>query len=330
VARSSVMARVPFRSLREMSATLSKKLAGIAIVIAALLALAGCGSSPTKSSKDSGSFPVTLKSAGADVTVKSKPHRIVSLSPTATEDLFAVDADQQVVAVDNQSTYPAKAPKTSLSGLTPNAEAIAKYRPDLVVISNNTNGIAGNLQKLGITVLTEPAATTLDDVYAQITDLGRATGHTDVATQLANNTRNTINTAISSAPRFNPPLKAYHEVDNTYYSVTSSTFIGQIYKRMGLDNIADAADKTGSGYPQLSQEYIVSSNPDVVFLADSKCCAQSATTLEQRPGWNNIKALQMNNGVVSLDDDVASRWGPRTADLVVQIQTALQGWKTPS
>src|SRR5207253_7919775 len=77
------------------------------------------------------SFPVTIHAANGDVVVTSRPTRIVSLSPTGTEDLFAVRAGSQVVAVDNDSDYPTSAPHTSLSGFTPNVEAIAGYKPDL-------------------------------------------------------------------------------------------------------------------------------------------------------------------------------------------------------
>jgi iron complex transport system substrate-binding protein len=69
------------------------------------------------------------------------PQRIVSLSPTATEMLFAIGADDQVVAVDEMSNYPAEAlaKATALSGYTPNVEAIAAYEPDLVVHDGSTD-----------------------------------------------------------------------------------------------------------------------------------------------------------------------------------------------
>src|SRR5437868_1088672 len=127
------------------------------------------------------SFPVTVHAANGQVQVKVRPTRIVSLSPTATEDLFAVGAGAQVVAVDDQSSYPAKAPRTKLSGYTPNAEAIAGYNPDLVVVSND-GGLVSSLQKLGLTVLLEPAAANLPQAYDEIRQLGAATGHDETST----------------------------------------------------------------------------------------------------------------------------------------------------
>ena len=101
---------------------------------------------------------MTVKAGNGAVTIKSDPARIVSLSATATEDLYAVGAGSQVVAVDQESDYPAGVPKTSLSGLTPNIEAIAKYNPSLVVASQDSGGLVAGLKKLGVPVLIEPAA----------------------------------------------------------------------------------------------------------------------------------------------------------------------------
>ena len=120
--------------------------------------------------RGSADFPITIKAANGDVTIKARPTRIVSLSPTATETLFAVGAGKQVVAVDDQSDYPKQAPRTKLSGFTPNAEAVAAYNPDLVVVSND-GGIVASLQKLGITVILEPAAKNVAEAYDEI---GRA------------------------------------------------------------------------------------------------------------------------------------------------------------
>src|SRR5262249_54033116 len=91
------------------------------------------------------------------------PKRIVSLSPTATESLFAVGAGKQVIAVDDQSTYPKRAPRTKLSGFTPNVEAIAEYRPDLVVIAYDPGDLRASLGRLHIRVLMQDAAKTLPE-----------------------------------------------------------------------------------------------------------------------------------------------------------------------
>jgi iron complex transport system substrate-binding protein len=237
--------------------------------------------------------------------------------------LFAVGAGPQVVAVDTDSDYPPSAPRTALSGLDPNVEAIAKYRPDLVIVYYNTEGLVHALTSLHIPVLLEPAAATLADAYGQISEIGRATGNATKAQRLITSMRDKIKTLVAEAPRFSSPITYYFEVGvNPYYAVTSQTFIGQILSLFHLRNVADAAPAAAGGYPELSSEYIVKVNPDIIFLADTICCAQSSMTVARRPGWNQITAVK-DGAVIGLNDDIASRWGPRVVDLVADIEQAL-------
>jgi iron complex transport system substrate-binding protein len=250
------------------------------------------------------------------------PHRIVSLSPTATESLFAIGAGKQVIAVDDQSDYPSTAPRTKLSGFTPNVEAIASYRPDLVVVGFDPGGLVTSLQKLKIRVLSQPAAQNLNDTYAQILQLGSVTGHRDSAKALVSRMKHRIGDLVAHARR-DPSLSVYHELEPDLYSATSKTFIGRIYALFGLKNIADAADSTGSGYPQLSAEYIIGANPSLIVLADTRCCGQTRQTVSARPGWGTIAAVR-NHAIVRIDDSIASRWGPRVVNFVRAVASALR------
>jgi iron complex transport system substrate-binding protein len=301
-------------------------LAFVAVLV--LLVLAACGSngasqaSPTETAApQSAPFPVTVESAGAPVTIATRPERIVSLSPTATESLFAIRAGDQVVAVDDQSNYPAEAPRSKLSGYQPNVEAIAGYRPDLVVAAFDPSGLVKGLRKLDIPVLLQPAATNLDEAYAQIEALGLVTGHEAGAKAVVTRMRARIAELVASASA-GTSIAVYHELGPDYFSATSKTFIGSIYKLLGAENIADGAGGKAPDYPQLSAEYILSTNPDVIVLSDTKCCGQSAETVAGRPGWSKIAAVR-NGNVVPVDDDIASRWGPRTVDFVEIVAQAL-------
>jgi cobalamin transport system substrate-binding protein len=237
-------------------------------------------------------------------------HRIISLSPTVTEDLFAIGAGKQVIAVDNQSNYPKRAPQTSLSGYNPNAEAVANYHPDLVLISYDPGDFAKQLRQLGIKVVFEKASDNLKQAYSQILSIGRLTGHPRGAHAVVRSMRKHLAAIVAGVPTTRRHLRVYHELDPTYYSATSSTFIGSVYKLLGFRDIADAAGTAGDQYPQLSGEYIVAKNPQIIVLADTKCCQQSYATVAERPGWSNIAAVQ-HHRVVRANDDVASRWGPR-------------------
>jgi iron complex transport system substrate-binding protein len=297
-----------------------------AVVAAAALVLTGCandddaGGGTPEASASGAAYPVTVGS----LTLDRRPERIISLSPSATEMLFAVEAGQQVVAVDDQSTYPADAPKTDLSGFKPNAEAIAAKNPDLVVLSDDLNKIVDQLARLKIPTFVTPAAKSVEDTYTEIGQLGTLTGHQNEASALTARMKTDIDKIVQSVPARSTPLSYYYELDPTFYSVTSKTFIGSIFARFGLTNVADAADPDGAkgGYPQLSQETLVKANPDMIFLADSKCCRQSAATVKARTGWSGITAVKTGQ-IVALDDDIASRWGPRIVDLVQSIADAV-------
>jgi iron complex transport system substrate-binding protein len=293
---------------------LRRSLVLVATLAVALTAVAAAGSRPQAS------FPITIQAANGPVTIARQPARILSLSPTLTEDLFAVGAGQQVVAVDDQSDYPKQAPRTKLSGITPNAEAIAAYDPDLVIVSYD-GPIIGQLQKLGMTVLLEPAIDTMAQAYEQIRQVGRATGHVAQAAKVVRNMQVKFTKAIRSVPKTHRHLRVYHELTPDYYSTTSSTFIGRVYKLFGFQNIADAADNTHSGYPQLSGEYILKANPQLVVLADSVCCGQQPATVAARPGWAQLDAVKQQR-VIAVDDSIASRWGPRLVNFVAAIAAA--------
>ncbi|GII83857.1 ABC transporter substrate-binding protein [Sphaerisporangium siamense] len=306
----------------------------LACALLGTLTLAACGRTDAPSatsavtsttpapSAGAAGFPVTVQAGNGPVTIAARPTKIISLSASHTETLFAIGAGPQVVAVDDQSNQPAEAPRTDLSGFKPNVEAIVAKRPDLVVLSNDIDGVVGALTKLGVPVLLEPAATKFDEVYDEIADLGAATGNAAKATELAQGMKGRIDAIAAAAPK-DKKLSYYHELDSTPYSVTSSTFLGQVYGLFGLTNIADKAPDPAGGYPKLSSEFVVKADPDLIFLGDTKCCGQSRETLAKRPGWAGLSAIK-NDRVVPLDDDIASRWGPRVVDLVKVVGEAVQ------
>ena len=316
---------------------LRRKRTSIALA-AATVALAGCASaagpsastasSPATSSAAAAgaSFPVTLTASNGKVTITAKPARIVSLDPTATEDLYAIGAGTQVVAVDQDSDYPPGIPVTNLSGLTPNITTIAGYTPSLVIASQNSGGLVAGLGKLGIPVLIEPAATTLSGVYRQIEQIGQATGHYNQAKEVVKNMQEVISDAVAQVGTRYWGMTYYWEVsDDPYYSATSATLIGHILDMFGLKNIADAAGKAADGgYPELSGQYVIAARPQFIFLQDDQPAygGQTPAMVAARPGWAVIPAVR-NHDTFSLNDDVASRWGPRVPSLVNALANAL-------
>lgn len=314
----------------------------IALLTALLFAVAACGgdggdttttaragittipghtttTAPATTSPSVAAFPVTVTDATGEVLIEAEPRSIVSLSSTATEMLFAIGAGEQVIAVDEFSTYPDEAPRTDLSGFQPNLEAIIGYEPDLVVISFDPGELQSGLDAVGVPSLLLPTALSLGDSYAQLEVIGAATGHIGEAAEVVGQMQRDIVDAIAAAD-VPDGISFYHEVDGTLYSTTSSSFLGQIYLLLGLENIADSADD-GSGFPQLASEYIVAEDPDIIFLGDVDF-GVTPESLGERPGWGGMTAVQ-NNSIVGLDSYLASNWGPRVVELVELITEAV-------
>ena len=312
-----------------------------ALVASALLAataLVGCGSEQETGESADGTdattttaegFPVTITAIpNGPVVIGDQPERIVSLSPTSTEMLFAIGSGDQVIAADEYSNYPEEAPRVDgLSGYTPNVEAVLEYDPDLVVLTPTGEGIIDGLTAAGVPTLMLDASEVLEDTYEQIELLGEATGNRENATELVDDMQTTIDEAIATVPQDlkDAGLTYYHELSSSYHSISDRTYLGQIYAAFGLSSIAPDTDD----YPQLTSEAVVAANPDIIFLANTKAEGMDPETIASRPGWETIDAVR-DDQVISLDDDLASRWGPRVAELVEEIARQLNERVVPA
>jgi iron complex transport system substrate-binding protein len=288
-------------------------------MVAALL-VAGCGADDEApgggdaTGTPAAGFPVTV----GDLTLETRPTRIVSLSPAVTEMLFAIGAGEQVVAVDEFSNYPPEAPVTDLSGFEINTEAVAEYEPDLVVISSYAEVIP-QFEALDIPVHLAPdGPTTVGDVYAQITDLGVLTGRVGEAADLVERMRGDLDKLVADAPERAEPLRYYIEIDDTYWTYTSDSLVGSLFSMVGLENIAS---EPGSVSIQLTAEAIVDANPHIIFLTNA-AFGVDAEAVAARDGWADIEAVRTGQ-IVELDTDIASRWGPRIVDLMETVVDAV-------
>ena len=309
--------------------------------LAVLLTLAGCSSGsdddgaqaaatsdatgsaePSATASDAaatgGDFPVTISSEAGEFTLDDAPERIVSLSPSATEILFAVGAGDQVVAVDEFSTFPEDAPVTDLSGFQPNVEAVVAYDPDLVVISNDANDLVASLTELDVPVLANPAPADLEAGYEGMAEIGVATGRVDQTAAEIERIRREVDAAVEQAPE--TAVRVYHELDDTYFAASRYGFIGSIYNRLGATTIADEADTDRTGFPQLTEEAVIAADPELVVITDQ--VDYGPEDVAARPGWQDVTAVREGD-VVVVDADVASRWGPRIPQFVETAAAAL-------
>ena len=274
--------------------------------------------------RETADFPTRLQGPdGRTLVLSEQPQRIVSLSATHTEMIYAFGAGDQIAATDQTSNYPDEANSTpKVDAFNFNIEEVASLNPDLVILAFDFQGETEALDQLEIPNLLLPPAATLEDMFSQMELLGKAVGRSEDAVRLVTSMEAEIAEILDSVPASEPRLSLYHEVDDTLFTANSLSFLGDIYTKMNLVNIADEVpDEFSSGYVQLSAEFIFESDPDLIFLGDASF-GQTVQTVSARPGWNTLTAVQLGH-LFELDADIAGRWGPRTIDLIREVAAAI-------
>jgi iron complex transport system substrate-binding protein len=252
------------------------------------------------------------------VTIEAEPQRIISMLPSHTETLCALDACDKLIGVDDFSNYPPEVdalPKLG-GGLTgydggPDVEGIVALEPDLVLVSEYGD-LAQLLEQAGLTVYAG-SPQSYDDTFLFFEVLGQLTNKEIEATLLTDKVQKEVE-AISNLVAGAESVSVYYEIDSTPYSVGPDSFIGVLLNKAGGQTIVTAEQ---GDFPQLDPEFIISSNPQVIILSDAPS-GESIETLKARPGWENLQAIQ-NNKVFALtaeQNDLANRPGPRIAEVV--------------
>ena len=299
----------------------------LALSLALVLALtAACSddgdngtSTPTVTATTAVQYPLTLTDGQSrSVTLEDAPQRIASLSPAATEVLFAIGTGDQVAAIDKFSNYPPEAAtREQLDAFQPSVEAIAGAQPDLVFLVYDPGNLVDGLENAGLTVffLETP---TLEGVLEQIQLLGRATGHPEEADELVATMQQGIDDIQERLADVEQGPRLFHEVDNQLYTVAPASFVGSLYTILKAQNIAAG---TAQAFPQLSQEAIIEADPEVIILGDA-AGGETAETVKARPGWGSISAVK-DNRIYVIDPDIVSRPGPRLVDALEALAQAL-------
>ena len=271
-------------------------------------------------------FPITVhRSDGRELTIPKAPQRIASLSPAATEVLYAVGAGPQIVATDLQSDFPAEAENTTkLDAFQPNPEAIADVEADLIIVAHNQDGIVEVLDRLGEKVLFLEMPDTIDGVTAQVWLLAGVSGHAEEGRRLVQEMKGRMMAVIDKVADVEEGPRVYHELDSTFFTVAPNSFVGDFYTLLKARNIAEGAP---TAYPQLSQEEILDRDPEVIVLADADA-GESSQTVKARPGWGVISAVK-DDRIYVIDPDLVSRPGPRLVDGLEQLARFLYPEKFP-
>lgn len=244
---------------------------------------------------------------GVTVNLPAPPQRIVSLLPSLTETVCALDQCQRLVGVDRYSNWPVSVRSLTVvgGGLDPQIETIVALRPDVVLMATSSRA-ASRLEALGLKVVAlEPK--THADVQRVLDQMGRLLGVGD-----ARRVWRTIDAGVSAAAQSLPPsvrrVRVYFEVNSGPYGAGTASFIGETLTRLGVQNIVPA--ELGP-FPRLNPEFVVRANPDLIMIGE-----RNTQALEQRPGWGAIRALRERRVCVFAPDeaDILVRPGPRMAD----------------
>ena len=266
------------------------------------------------------SFPLTLSgSDGVAITIPAQPQRIVSVSPGATEILFAIGAGPQVVAVDRYSDYPPAAqalPQLATYLDTADPETVLAQSPDLLVTS--TADQAQQFRSLGIPTLLLDIPTTIDGVYEDTRLLGTATGHDAETQRFIAETRRRVDAVVQRLRDVAQGPTVFFELDNTLYTAAPGSFIGNMLALLHARNVAAGAS---SPFPQLTAEAVIAANPEVILLADGGF-GESLATVAARPGWSTTSAVTTGR-VIAVDPNLTNRPGARIADAVELLAGAL-------
>ena len=270
-------------------------------------------------------FLALLVSMCSSPTQESKDIKIISLSTTHTEIIQSLEAQDTLIAVDAFSEV--DFPVQRIDAYTVTAEELAPLNPDMVIIAFDFNGIVDGLESQEINYILLPPAKNFEDVYSQISTIGEIVNKKGAASSKVRDMKLEINRILDDANY--EDVSVYHEIGYSYgiYSVNSDSLIGEIYNALGVVNIANSEeDPFGSGYPALSEEMVIESNPDYIVVGHSDYLNKD---LSIREGWGNISAVE-NSNVYFLDDTLASNWGTTTVQLVKELSTTCLLYTSPS
>ena len=263
-------------------------------------------------------FLALLFSMCSNVTQEaSNEIRVVSLSTTHTEIIQSLEAEETLIAVDSFSEvdFPVKV----IDAYTVTAEELAPLNPDVVILAFDFNGIVEGLENQEINYVLLPPAKNFEDVYSQIESIGSIVNKESEAFSTTRDMKIEINRILDNA-NFGD-TSVYHEIGYSYgiYSVNSNSLIGQIYNSLGVINIANnTEDPFGSGYPALTEEQVIESNPEYIVIGHSDYLNKDLST---RMGWEDINAIE-NSNVYFLDENLANNWGTTTVQLVSELSNS--------
>ena len=255
---------------------------------------------------------------------KADKLKIVSLSTTHTEIVQAVGGGELLVGADSFSETPETVKK--IDAFTVTTDEILELNPDVVLLAFDINEIVTDLEGIEMKYALLPPARNFEDVYSQIEIIGNLIHKENEAKNLISSMRDDVSTILQNTTF--KDIKIFHEIGYTYgiYTVNKNSFIGEIYNLLGVKNIAnELEDPFRSGYPEISEEKIIESNPDLIVVGHSDYLNKDLST---RTSWKNLTAVK-NNNIYFLDENLANNWGVNTVDLLNVLNEIIDSKQDP-
>ena len=305
------------------------------VLVLMLGILVGCGSTEESSESNvnneqteeqTGAFPVTITDdAGNEVTIEEQPDSIVSLLPSATETLFALGLDEEIVGVSDYDNYPAKAAdKEKVGSMDLNLEAILALQPDVAFlqdyhVANASDGIK-QLQAAGIEVVIVEIGSTFDSVYKSIEMIGKATGKSTEADQIVTGMKDKVKELQEKAEGITETKSVWVEISPQpdIYTAGNGTYINEMLEIIGAVNVAGDLE----GWPKVSEEEAVNMNPDVILTTYGYYVEDASEQILARDGWQEVTAVK-NEEVYDIHSDMVTRSGPRLVEGMEEIAKAV-------
>ena len=256
---------------------------------------------------------------GRQVRLERVPQRIVSLLPSLTESLCALDACERIVGVDEFSNHPARVAALPKLGHTfaPLVEATVRLRPDVVLMAYSAPVIA-QLERFGIPVLALDAndMAQLEQVLHKLDQLLQVQRANALLARMQAEVDQQAKALAAQAPA---GQKVYFEVDATPYAAGPDSFIGQLLQRLGARNVLPP---NLGPFPRITPEYVLRQQPELIIHTPQTPSASFAT----RPGWSRMPAVRSGR-ICALDlveTDVVSRPGPRLGEAARALARCLE------
>jgi iron complex transport system substrate-binding protein len=306
------------------------------IMMAVAMVLAGCGTEaqPGKNESEKSAqeqttgFPVTVKDAiDEDIIIEDKPEKIISLIPSNTEVVYALENGDAIVGVTDFDNYPEEAmSKEKIGGMEINIEKMISLKPDLVLAHESTaDSTKAGLQQLkdaGIDVVVVNDAQSFDGVYESIEMIGKAIGESEKASELVDTMKNSFAELKKQAEAIKPEEQktVFVEVSPApeIYTAGKNTFINEMLELIGAKNAAGDME----GWAKVDQEAIVERNPDAVVTTYGYYTENTVELVLGRQGWENVKAVK-GQQVFDVHSDLVTRSGPRLAEGAEELAKAI-------